>query len=460
MPASASPTPAPAIFTLADGTPCHWHPYSQLPQPKRLHAADDRTSANTAYRLACEGTALVWQGDFYNARHLLDALKRRLDKPGRPARPTATAPTDTALPALAHAFHQQRMAQGRRARVLGSILVPLRVDHSIPLRRAPDWSSACAQAWDTPAHPPSIDTTAGTPPSAAAPADQGLYLIPLRELLGIASASEWRKKGVPIPALCTQPPRPSHRAPQRMRGRTQSSTHGPRTNAATIPAFGPTYDRIHPHYGVFSPVRGEYADLVAQAPLPAQALQADAVALDIGTGTGILAAILARRGVPHIIATDSSPRALACAADNMQRLGTASQVHLVLADLYPSPPMPCATVQADLIICNPPWLPVRAVTLLEQAVYDTDSRMLRGYLDGLRQHLRPGGEGWLILSDLAERLGLRHRDDLPGWIHNAGLRILGRLDTRPRHAKASDPTDPLHTARAAEVTSLWRLGSA
>jgi hypothetical protein len=28
---------------------------------------------------------------------------------------------------------------------------------------------------------------------------------------------------------------------------------------------------------------------------------------------------------------------------------------------------------------------------------------------------------------------------------------------RPKHPRASDQSDPLHVARAAEVTSLWRL---
>jgi hypothetical protein len=84
--------------------------------------------------------------------------------------------------------------------------------------------------------------------------------------------------------------------------------------------------------------------------------------------------------------------------------------------------------------------------------------MLRAYLQALPAHLNPGGEGWLVLSDLAERLGLRTRDELLAWITAAGLTVLDRLDIRPRHPKASDPDDPLHAARAAEITSLWKLG--
>ena len=384
-----------------NGQPQHaaWHSEAGRPAPARMQVADDRLAADAAYHLICEGSTLLWQGDFFNARHLMEALKRRLDKPklrgkaqknAKPAHPPAPAAT----PALA--FHQQRQVQARRAHILGSILIPLNGDYRIPLRRAPDVQAACTQAWG--------------------PADGTARVIALRELQGIVSAYEWRKNGVQIPAL------------QTLGG----------------------YDRIHPHYGVFSPVRGEYVDLVAQAPLPATATQTPAVAWDIGTGTGVLAAMLARRGEPQVIATDHAARALACAQDNVQRLGVAAQVQLCNVDLFPPG-------HADLIVCNPPWLPVRATTSLEQAVYDPDSRMLRGFLAGLAAHLRPGGEGWLILSDLAEHLGLRSRADLLAWTEAAGLRVVGRLDIRPHHRKAQNASDPLHSARAAEVTSLWRL---
>lgn len=384
-----------------NGQPQHaaWHSEAGRPAPARMQVADDRLAADAAYHLICEGSTLLWQGDFFNARHLMEALKRRLDKPKlrgkaqKSAKP-AHSPAPAATPALA--FHQQRQAQARRAHILGSILIPLNGDYRIPLRRAPDVQAACTQAWG--------------------PADGTARVIALRELQGIVSAYEWRKNGVQIPAL------------QTLGG----------------------YDRIHPHYGVFSPVRGEYVDLVAQAPLPATATHKAAVAWDIGTGTGVLAAVLARRGVPQVIATDNAARALACAQDNVQRLGVAAQVQLCNVDLFPPG-------HADLIVCNPPWLPVRATTSLEQAVYDPDSRMLRGFLAGLAAHLRPGGEGWLILSDLAEHLGLRSRADLLAWTEAAGLRVVGRLDIRPHHRKAQNASDPLHSARAAEVTSLWRL---
>ncbi len=393
-----------------------WRSERGAAAPTRVVVADDTMPANTAYRLACEGTGLLWQGDFNNARHLLQALMRRVDRPPRRQDAAKTSQTATSAAAdPAAAFHRHRQAQGQRARVLAMLLIPLQADCSIALRRAPDLRLACLQAWGLDHLAPQTLTEAPTQPSVVMASPHSV--TPLRDLLGIVSAFEWRKKGVPVPAL------------------------------------GPAPDnRIHPHYGVFSPLRGEYVELVAHAPLPA-AVQAGGAVFDIGTGTGVLAAVLARRGSVAVVATDLDSRALACAQENLQRLGLQAQVRLQQAHLYPEG-------RAALVLCNPPWLPVRPGSNLERAVYDEDSGMLRGFLNGLAAHLVPGGEGWLILSDLAEHLGLRTRQQLLAWVAAAGLHVLGRIDTRPTHRKAADAADPLHAARAAEVTSLWRLGVA
>ena len=138
---------------------------------------------------------------------------------------------------------------------------------------------------------------------------------------------------------------------------------------------------------------------------------------------------------------------------NLQRLQLLDRVELQRADLFPPG-------RAPLVVCNPPWVPARANSPIEHAVYDEGSRMLKGFLAGLPEHLEPGGEGWLILSDLAEHLGLRPREQLLAWIAEAGLEVRGRHDVKPVHAKAADGQDALHAARAAEVTSLWRLAAA
>ncbi|MDP3540754.1 MAG: class I SAM-dependent methyltransferase [Azonexus sp.] len=375
-------TSTPIIHWQEGGAACsaRWRSEAAIPPHGKLVIADDRLGVEAAYRLACEGTAMLWRGDWQNARQLLQNLSRRSDRQPRVGSEKKPA-------TLAEAFERHRRSQGQRASLLGMLLVPLKADYSLPLRRAQDVRQACLEAYG---------------------AESEDSLVSLRELLAVVSAHEWRKKGIPVPAV---------------------------------------EGRIYPYFGVFSPVRGEYVDLVAKAPLPASC----ELAFDIGTGSGILAAVLARRGVKRVVATDQDQRALNCATENAQKLGLTAAIEIINADLFPEG-------RAPLVVCNPPWVPAQPSSPIEYAVYDPDSRMLRGFLAGLAGHLEAGGEGWLILSDLAEHLGLRSRDELLVWIAAAGLKVLGRIDTRPQHPKASDRSDPLHAARAAEVTSLWRLG--
>lgn len=416
---------SPVVRWTEDGVArsARWRSESGIAPHQRIVIADERMPADVAYRLACEGTALLWRGDFQNARQMLVAMARRADRKSRRAgsvpkaakppnvrAPVGVAiapspPSDAAAGAQAgktlpsQAFHLHRLAQSQRARTLGMLLLPLAGDYTVPLRRAPDLQRACVEALG--------------PPGGELAGDS---VISMRELLGLIGAHEWRKKGVDVPAL---------------------------------------HDRIHPHYGVFAPIRAEYVGLVADAtlpvlPSPASDTRPIPMAFDIGTGTGVLAAVLARRGIEHVIATDSDPRALICARENINRLGLGAQVSVVAADLFPKG-------RAPLIVCNPPWIPARPSSPIEGAIYDPESRMLRGFSAGLAIHLEPGGEGWLILSDIAERLGLRSRETLLSYFEQGGLVVVDRHDVRPSHPRVFDSSDPLHAARAAEVTSLWRL---
>ena len=48
-----------------------WRSGSGLAVPKNVVLADDQMAADVAYRHALAGTALLWRGDFQNARQLL-----------------------------------------------------------------------------------------------------------------------------------------------------------------------------------------------------------------------------------------------------------------------------------------------------------------------------------------------------------------------------------------------------
>jgi methylase of polypeptide subunit release factors len=297
---------------------------------------------------------------------------------------------------LTQAFHQHRARQIQRANITNKILIELQ-HGKCDLKRAPDVKDAVGEAIIV------NDKTEKIPAK---------LVLSLRELLGMIGAHEWRKKGVFIDALQAN---------------------------------------IHADFGVYSPVRGEYLELINKAPL-----NNPQTAFDIGTGTGVIAAILVNRGVKKIIATDNSPRALRCAQANVERLNMKPNIEIVEADLFPTDSKTKAC-KADLIVCNPPWLPAKANAPIEHAIYDPNSQMLKGFLSGVKAHLNAGGEAWLILSDLAEHLGLRTKEELMKWIADAGLTVIEKLDVAPKHAKSSDQSDPLYLARSKEMTSLYRL---
>lgn len=357
----------------------HWQSEAGNPPPKAVVIADDTTKADEAYRLACEGTALLYRGDFQNAKQLLQAITRRVDR--KPIKPAAN---------LLDAFHQHRARQIGRANITNKILIELK-SGECDLPRAPSVKTAVQGAL-------LLNVAQEKLPQR--------IVISLRELLGMVGAQEWYKKGVPVQAL----------------------------NA-----------NIHARYGVYSPVRGEYLDLIDQAPLNIAPL-----AWDIGTGTGVIATLLVARGIKQVIATDNQARALACASENVQRLNMQAFIQVESADLFPEG-------TADLIVCNPPWLPAKANAPIEHAIYDPDSRMLKAFLAGVKARLNPNGEAWLVMSNLAELIGLRKPDDLQQWIAEAGLQVIDTLEIAPKHAKASDQSDPLYAARANELTSLYRL---
>lgn len=375
---SHEPLPLAPTLSWTQGDTDHtalWFSASGARAPKKVQAVDDSLTADDAHRLAAQGTAMLWQGDYHNARQLLSAMARRLPIFSRHDGED-----------VAKAFYRYRQGRTQRARMLGLLLVPLEPGPAVALRRAPDLAAAWLAAAGDVAQP---------------------MVTPLQDVLGAIGSFEWRRNGVFVQELDAL---------------------------------------IYPHYGTFAPIRSEYLGLVAQAPLPSPEL-----AFDIGTGTGVLAAIVARRGVQRVVATDSEPRAIACAQENLARLGLADTVEVSLGDMFPEG-------RAPLVLCNPPWLPGTANTLLDHAVYDPKSRMLKAFLAGLAGHLTPGGEGWLVISDLAEQLGLRSRQELMTWIDNGGLQVLAKLDTPPKHPRSMDRSDPFFAARSQETTSLWRLG--
>jgi 2-polyprenyl-3-methyl-5-hydroxy-6-metoxy-1,4-benzoquinol methylase len=354
--------------------------------PRVVGDAGDATTASEALARARRGEGLVYRGDYHNARQLLTAMARRLERTqqGRGPRGAGQARSTGAGQAWRDELERRRLSHD----VLTRLLVPIEKGFEVRARRAPDASAALSEALG---------------PHTELPG-----LLPLRDLLGMIGAHEWRRRGVEVPALGA---------------------------------------RVHPHFGVYAPIRGEHVELVARA--AAEWPVAGKRVVDVGTGTGVLAFVLAKAGAT-VVAADVERRAVACAQENAERLGLADRVRVVQADLFPPG-------EADLVVSNPPWLPGDAHSPLERAVYDPGGAFLERLVLGLPSSLGPAGEAWIVISDLAELLGLRPPGHLGALAARAGLRVADVREARPVHPRARDAEDPLHAFRAREVTRLYRI---
>ena len=226
--------------------------------------------------------------------------------------------------------------------------------------------------------------------------------------------------------------------------------------------------RIYPHFQVYPPTRQEYLKLLPKKVFGDDDEDKHKVLWDIGTGTGVLTAVLLERYRQWTaIATDVSSLAVECARDNLQRLGLLDRVEVQQANIFPTEPKSRVhKAKADVIVCNPPWIPKRHGTGLDRAVFDNEeSAMLRGLLAGAASHLRDDkSEVWLILSDFAEHLKLRSRNELLQWIDHGGLEIIHESHVEPKEKSKKSPKNieylffPLVVkARMQEKVSLFRL---
>src|SRR4029077_16096596 len=85
--------PPPLVHWTEGGKACsaRWRSESGTPPARCVVIADDHMTADDAYSLACQGTALLWRGDFRNARQMLLALASRADRQPRRGKRSAAS---------------------------------------------------------------------------------------------------------------------------------------------------------------------------------------------------------------------------------------------------------------------------------------------------------------------------------------------------------------------------------
>ena len=271
----------------------------------------------------------------FSERRLM--LARPCNAAPRPNRRKAAARAAAKIAASTpeEVFHLHRQAQSQRSRTLSALVIQVEGDYSIRCA-APRLENAMAEAWG--------------------PASSAAQCVVARAA-GRGRRARMAQKGVEIAALGD--------APCTAFTRTTASSRRCAVNTST------------------------WWRNAAAAPRSWRLTSARAPAC--------FAAVLARRGVRRVVATENAHRALACAGTTCSGW-PGPQVTLQDVDLFPE------DRRRSLSAIRPGCRRGRARPS-STAVYDEGSRMLQAFLAGTGVALAPGGEGWLVLSDLAEHLG-------------------------------------------------------
>lgn len=237
------------------------------------------------------------------------------------------------------------------------------------------------------------------------------YLLPFPKVQGLNSAWQWYKKGINIPGLTK---------------------------------------KINPFYDTYFPTRFEHLDLFNDW-LSTTKISKN-TAFDIGVGSGVLTFKLLQHGFDKIIATDTNPNAIIGMKKALASTKTSgSTVDLRYGNLFSD----CNNL-ADLIVFNPPWVPINhEIKGIDKAIY-YDEHLFPEFFEAAANRLTPDGRLVLIFSNLAEVTNVTNQNPIELELLNNSRFEKDQLLTKPV-SKASNKTKRNQNWRKDELVQLWVL---
>lgn len=139
--------------------------------------------------------------------------------------------------------------------------------------------------------------------------------------------------------------------------------------------------------------------------------------LEIGVGTGLLSLCSLAHGATNVIGTDINPAAAACAKYNAERHGWKSKFECRLVSKTNSGAFAVIkkNERFDLIVSNPPWVDQKPKNNFEFALYDPGFELLKSLMEGLPDHLSPGGRVLLAYGSVSSIKVLRKLSTKHGY---------------------------------------------
>ena len=206
--------------------------------------------------------------------------------------------------------------------------------------------------------------------------------------------------------------------------------------------------KLHPFYGTYAPTRVSHLELFGT--WLSQYEGPRVRALDVGTGSGVLALMLARAGFGDIVATDSNPNAIESVSRELRRMTVKPPIELIHGDLLGP-----GNSEEELVVFNPPWIQGSVTSQLDSALYFEPSLFER-FFDQAVARLAKEGRIALVFSNVMSLL----QPDVPHPIEAELAR--GRLQLVSKRGRKVKPTPDKsgRRRRTKERVEVWELAHA
>jgi len=207
-------------------------------------------------------------------------------------------------------------------------------------------------------------------------------------------------------------------------------------------------EKIHPYYGTYFPTRFDHLHLFDNWLKKFNGPKN--LAIDIGTGCGVLAFQMLNRGFEKVIASDINPNSILSVREHAQKIGVSDRVHTFQSDLFEKHDQ-----KTDLVVFNPPWLPAqKEIEGLDNAIY-YESGLFERFFEKAADYIHDKGKLVLLFSNLAESQGVTGQHPVKEELANHSRYRQTRL--LKRKVKQSSKKTKRRDHRKNEFVELWEL---
>lgn len=208
-------------------------------------------------------------------------------------------------------------------------------------------------------------------------------------------------------------------------------------------------NKVHPYYGTYFPTRFDHIILFDNWLKRYEGPKKTAI--DVGVGSGILSLQMVQHGFQKVFATDTNPNAIVGLTEFMGDSKLSRKIELDFAPFFGKFEKP-----TELIVFNPPWLPMaKNKNNVDAAIY-YDENLFPEFFAEAKKRLLPDGKLVLIFSNLAQITNVTKEHPIEKEIAEGG-RFKLEICLNKKVKLASKITKRDQHWRELEEVELWVL---